>query len=168
MAPADTTAQTFSFEVVSCLVAALLKEGKTLGNTEFAMMEKVDKGTTNSGYQHRFRSVKARAKEINEKITTGEIDLGATPAKTTSKKAANGGGKKTTPASKRSMFDRSYKVASHMLTTNVEARSEAPGSVAENDEDDEEEEVKPKTPSKKVKVVKEEQPGGEDDDFVLQ
>lgn len=85
--------QTFSFEIVSCLLAALSESGATVGAKHYAMMAKIDGTKSQSGYEHMFRAVKARAKEINQQNANGGGENG-TPVKKT-KSAAS------TPASKR-------------------------------------------------------------------
>jgi hypothetical protein len=65
MANEKKTEQTFTFEVVSCLLAAMLEHGVILGNRHFSMMAQLDSSKTASGYEHTFRAAKARAKEIN-------------------------------------------------------------------------------------------------------
>lgn len=82
MAPSVATKdQTFSFEVVSCLLAILANSKVTLGDAHFALMEKYEGSTTKSGYQHRFRAVKARAKEINEEVMKAQSESDTTPVK---------------------------------------------------------------------------------------
>lgn len=129
-----------------------------MGATHFAMMEKIDGTTTKSGYEHRFRAVKARAKQINEQIEKGEIDVGATPVKANTKTKAGGGSKSGTPASKkRSVLQSDLTVKFHMLIHYAESRAEMAaeedGSCAQNEDDEEDE----KTPSKKIKIVKEDE-----------
>lgn len=85
--------KTFSFEIVACLLAALGNSSVTVGATHFALMEKYDGSTTKSGYEHRFRAVKARAKEINEQSG----DIKATPTKPKADASSNS----TTPAGSR-------------------------------------------------------------------
>ncbi|CZT17302.1 uncharacterized protein RCC_03136 [Ramularia collo-cygni] len=159
MAPTATTDQTFSFEIVSCLLASLLSSGVTVGAQHFALMAKMDGSTTKSGYEHRFRAVKARAKEINEQIAKGEINVDVTPVKS---KPKNGGGKSATPASsKRSEISFSVEInLTHMLIDKTERAEEPSAAESENascarDEDDEETKTPFKTPTKKPKVKQE-------------
>ena len=84
--------QTFSFEIVSCLLAAFSENGATVGAKHYAMMAKIDGTKSQSGYEHMFRAVKARAKEINQQISSDGLDAG-TPVKKTMSTAS-------TPASK--------------------------------------------------------------------
>jgi hypothetical protein len=77
MANEKKTEQTFTFEVVSCLLAAMLEHGVILGNRHFSMMAQLDSSKTASGYEHTFRAAKARAKEIN--ASKGGEDGVATP-----------------------------------------------------------------------------------------
>ncbi|SMY20566.1 unnamed protein product [Zymoseptoria tritici ST99CH_1A5] len=82
--------QVFTFEQMSCVIAALLEKGSTLSNPTFALMKAVENTKTVSGYEHWFRAAKARAKEINE--NRANLDT-ATPLKKTKAAAA------TTPKS---------------------------------------------------------------------
>lgn len=86
--------QTFSFDIVACLLAAMADSGTVVGAKQYALMAKIDGSKTASGYEHMFRAAKNRAKEINQQITKGEVDVG-----TPSGKAK--GGSKSTPASGR-------------------------------------------------------------------
>ena len=67
----DNSGKTFSFEEVSALLAAT---NVTIGATCYKVMAKIDKSRTESGYEHLFRDVKNRAKEIRAMIDNGEID----------------------------------------------------------------------------------------------
>lgn len=82
----DKTEQTFSFEVVSCLIAA---SGMTVGAKHYELMAKMDASRSACGYEHLFRAVKKRAAEINNGTET-------TPK---SDKKAKPGSKASTPAS---------------------------------------------------------------------
>jgi hypothetical protein len=93
--PADAT-KMFSAEVVATILAI---SGVTIGNKHYNIMAKLDETKTASGWDHHFRSVKGRAKEISEMIANGVFgDIGAaaapkpkTPAGSTKK---SGGGKR--------------------------------------------------------------------------
>lgn len=149
MAPSSKNDQTFSFEIVSCLLASLLSSGTIIGNTHFALMEKIDGSTTKSGYEHRFRAVKARAKEINDQVAKGGVAVAATPSK-----PKGGSAKTATPSGskKRSKFLPNCQYQPH-ANDGEESRSEtvsaAPSDNSGERNDDDEEETK--TPSKKVK-----------------
>lgn len=75
--PPKGEATTFSFEIVACLIAAMEKNGQILGNKHFAMMARLDGSRSESGFQHLFRAVKRRGKEIAESLD----DADATPKK---------------------------------------------------------------------------------------
>lgn len=79
------TESTFSFEVVSCLVAALNESGTTLSMKHYKLMAQVDKARSAGGYDHLFRAVKTRAREIRGLLASGELDAAAP----TPKKAGN-------------------------------------------------------------------------------
>ncbi|EME89470.1 uncharacterized protein MYCFIDRAFT_86380 [Pseudocercospora fijiensis CIRAD86] len=70
--PPTTNSPQFTFQIVSCLLAALSESGTTLGAKHYKIMAQIDGTKTASGYEHMFRAVKARAKEINEEIGRGE------------------------------------------------------------------------------------------------
>lgn len=80
--------QVFTFEEMACTIAAMEVSGVTLGNKVYDLMATMDGNRTASGYQHKFRAVKNRAKELAATLK-GES---ATPK---SKKSP----KKRTPAS---------------------------------------------------------------------
>ncbi|KAK5677533.1 hypothetical protein LTS10_010105 [Elasticomyces elasticus] len=86
----DTPANAaISFETAAVLVAAIEKDGTKLSMKHFQMMAELDGSRTKSSFEHEFRKIKQKAREIN-----GE----ETPAPTPRKKAASGtkrkGGKK--------------------------------------------------------------------------
>jgi len=91
---ANTSNQTFSFEVVACLLAAMAESGVTVGSKYYTVMSQIDPARSSSGYEHHFRKVKARAKEINDMIASGDIK----PAAVTPSKKGEGS-KAGTPAS---------------------------------------------------------------------
>ncbi|KAK4507224.1 hypothetical protein PRZ48_000959 [Zasmidium cellare] len=94
--------QTFSFEVVACLLAAIAESGTTVGNKHYALMAKIDGTKTQSGYEHMFRAAKNKAKDINDKLAKGELDVSTSPTKSgtpSGKGKGNGGSKAATLAS---------------------------------------------------------------------
>ena len=71
----DTMAsnETFSFDTVAVLVANLSKKGVTLGMKDYTQMAKLDGKRTASSFDHGFRKVKARARELLAEA--GEADV---------------------------------------------------------------------------------------------
>lgn len=57
--------KTFTFDTVACLVAALLESGQTLGTRHFEAMAKLDGERSASSFEHQFRPVKVRAKQLS-------------------------------------------------------------------------------------------------------
>lgn len=86
----------FSFETVAALVAALNSKGGTLGMKDYELMASLDGSRTASSFDHQFRKVKTRAKELLEGKKGGNDGAAGTPTK-------NGrvGSKSATPASGR-------------------------------------------------------------------
>lgn len=76
MAPKEAAGeQTFDFETMAVVLYAMLESGVTLGNNHYALMSAADsKGRTANSFQHSFRKVKNRAKELQ---ATKGSDLGA-------------------------------------------------------------------------------------------
>lgn len=97
------SAQTFSFDTVAVLVATIIENGGSLGAKEFKRMSALDGNRGEHGFNHMFRAVKARAKELSDQAKdSGEM----TPVKKT--KGAGGASAKTdeganTGAKKRGM-----------------------------------------------------------------
>ena len=81
--------QVFTFDTVAVLVAVLLKKGVTLSLKEYKLMSELDGKRGAGGFDHMFRKVKTRAKELNEKHDDGDGSPKPTPGRTTK-------GKKTT------------------------------------------------------------------------
>ncbi|KAM0718740.1 hypothetical protein Q7P37_005811 [Cladosporium fusiforme] len=80
----------FSFNEVSCLVAAMQSKGVVLGNKHYELMASLDDNRTSSSFEHKFRAVKARGKEL-------AVELGEGPGTPSAPKSA----KKATPGSKK-------------------------------------------------------------------
>lgn len=68
--------QTFSAETVACLLAVMEKAGVSVGLKHYELMAKLDGNRTKSSFEHQFRKVKARGKELQ-----GELSDVATPTK---------------------------------------------------------------------------------------
>ncbi|KAF2724925.1 hypothetical protein K431DRAFT_281398 [Polychaeton citri CBS 116435] len=64
---AEANKQTFSFECVAVIIAALTQKGGRANSKVFEVMNKVEGLKTLSGYEHQFRAVKQRAQEIAAK-----------------------------------------------------------------------------------------------------
>lgn len=153
--------QTFSFEVVACLLAAIAESGTTVGNKHYALMAKIDGTKTQSGYEHMFRAAKNKAKDINDKLAKGELDISTSPTKSgtpSGKGKGKGGSKAATPASggrKRGKPSCNIDRLSPILTS-ILGRKAASEADAEDDEE---------SPTKKTKAeVKAE--GSDDDEYV--
>lgn len=83
--------QGFTFETMACVLAVMEQKGATLGNKAYDLMASLDVKRSASSFQHQFREVKKRGKEL-------VADLGddnATPkAPKSAKKATLGTGRK--------------------------------------------------------------------------
>lgn len=89
----DTSTQSFSFDTVAVLVATIMANGGNLGAKEYKRMSALDGTRGEHGFNHMFREVKRRAKELNDQAqANGEL----TPA--TKPKAAPGSAKKKAEA----------------------------------------------------------------------
>jgi 3-oxoacyl-ACP reductase-like protein len=92
MAPKEKAdAQTFSFDEVACMIAALNTAGVILGAKHYGLMAKLDGTRTTSSFEHKFRAVKARGKELAAELSDGTA-VQATPKSKT--KTATSTGKK--------------------------------------------------------------------------
>ena len=105
----------FTFQEVACMVAAMEVKGVTLAGKVYDLMASLDGNKTASGYEHKFRAVKSRGKELAATLK-GEA---ATPK---SKKSPN----KRTPASSKKRDRTSYCCLSidhiHLLTSSASYR----------------------------------------------
>lgn len=81
--------QTFTFETMAVVLYAMLESGITLGGDHYKLMSAVDGKRTTDSFQHQFRKVKARAKELQTKAKAGDIAAPVTPGK---KRAGAGAG----------------------------------------------------------------------------
>jgi hypothetical protein len=73
--------QTFSFETMACVLAVMDAKGATLGTKAYELMATLDGNRSASAFQHQFRAVKHRGKELASDLT-GET---ATPTPKTPK-----------------------------------------------------------------------------------
>jgi hypothetical protein len=93
MAPKEKAeAQTFTFDEVACMIAAMNTAGVVLGAKHYGLMAKLDGTRTTSSFEHKFRAVKARGKELATELNDGTA-VQKTP-KSTTKKTATSTGKK--------------------------------------------------------------------------
>jgi len=99
---AKETPTTLPFDTVASLIATLEKEGTIIGKKHYATMAALDANAgmhTLSSFDHQFRQVKARAKELL--AMAGDVSTAsATPSSTS--KAGKGGKAKASGSSKRS------------------------------------------------------------------
>jgi hypothetical protein len=92
MAPKEKAeAQTFTFQEVACMIAAMNAGGVSLGGKHYSLMAKLDGERTASGFEHKFRAVKTRGKELAAELN----DETSTPkAAKSTKKTTTSTGKK--------------------------------------------------------------------------
>lgn len=138
MAPKEKAeAQTFTFHEVACMIAAMNAGGVTLGQKHYSLMAKLDGERTASGFEHKFRAVKARGKDLATELN----DEASTPKTTKS-------AKKTTTSTGKKRGSESYLIRILLdLTNNIR--------LAEKDIENFDDDAVPQTPSKKTKVKKE-------------
>lgn len=74
----DLSSKTFSGEVLATILAA---SNTIIGGKHYEVMAKLDSSKTASSWEHTFRPIKARAKEITTMMEKGELGGTATPAK---------------------------------------------------------------------------------------
>ncbi|EMC93244.1 hypothetical protein BAUCODRAFT_26568 [Baudoinia panamericana UAMH 10762] len=125
---ANGATQTFDFETMAALTCALSESGIILGTKHYKIMSQVLGGKpTESALEHQFRKVKARAKEMSDKLAA-EGGLPATPAK---KPKTAGSGKKG-------------------------AKGKRVAEINDGDDEELKDKVESESPTKKVKVKAEE------------
>jgi len=92
MAPKEKAdAQTFTFETMACVLAVMEAKGATLGNKAYDLMSELDGKRSASSFQHQFRAVKNRGKELGAALGD-DAPTAKTPKST--KKAPTSTGKK--------------------------------------------------------------------------
>jgi hypothetical protein len=95
MAPKEKAeAQTFTFQEVACMIAAMNAGGVSLGNRHYSLMAKLDGERTACGFEHKFRAVKSRGKELATELNDETATLKATksarkPTTSTGKKRSS-------------------------------------------------------------------------------
>lgn len=125
----DNGSKPISSDVAACIIAVLNESNVTIGAKHYKLMQKVD-GKTESTYDHMFRPIKAKAKQISEVIKKGELgDISATPVKKASgdgngNAAANGEKKK---GGKRGKYFRSSALFVHVLMTLIARKAKSEG-----------------------------------------
>jgi hypothetical protein len=77
----NAEAQTFSFETMACILAVMDAKGATLGTKAYELMATLDGNRSASAFQHQFRAVRHRGKELASDLS-GET---ATPTPKTPK-----------------------------------------------------------------------------------
>lgn len=126
MAPKkDNSNKTFSFDEVAAMLAA---SNITIGAAHYKVMAKISGSRTESGFEHLFREVKARAKEIRTMMENGEMgDLGTkTPAKRSKSPTGASTGKKTGSGTKKGEFSL-RRSSSKILLTDSRSQSSLGG-----------------------------------------
>jgi hypothetical protein len=90
--------QTFDFETMAVVLYAMAESGVTLGTKHYEMMSAMDGKRGAHGFQHQFRKVKARAKELGEMAAKAGSEGGGgglTPVVKSRGKGAGGSAKKS-------------------------------------------------------------------------
>lgn len=86
----------FSFETMAVVLYCVLESGVVLGDKHYQLMSALDGTRSANAFNHQFRKVKARAKELKQQADNGGTATGSTPVKG---KARGRGSKSATPAS---------------------------------------------------------------------
>ena len=80
---AAPAAKDFDFETVAVVVCCMLENGITLGMKQYQLMATLSGNRTASSFDHQFRKVKARARELQQGLkatpTTSTDDAPTTP-----------------------------------------------------------------------------------------
>lgn len=136
-------AQTFSFETMACVLAVMDGKGATLGTKAYELMATLDGNRSASAFQHQFRAVKHRGKELAAEL--GNDNANPKTPKSAKKPA-------TTSTKKRnSMFHTLAILPPFHHQLNVQFTEK----ITEDDDNDNDEKPVSVTPSKKTKVKKE-------------
>ncbi|KAF4552321.1 Hypothetical protein D9617_10g073020 [Elsinoe fawcettii] len=69
---ADEKKPDFSFETVAVLCASILASGGSIGGKSYDMMSALDGKRTANSFQHQFRNVLKRARELKEQMDSEE------------------------------------------------------------------------------------------------
>ena len=93
MAPKDKADAQFTFETIACALAVMDSKGSSLGNKAYELMSKLDGKRSASSFEHQFRAVKARAKELAAELSNESAN--ATTPKSAKKAPASAGKKRS-------------------------------------------------------------------------
>lgn len=63
--------RSFTFETMACVLAVLESKGATLSGKAYDLMAQLDGKRTTAAFQHQFRAVKTRAKELAAQLDGG-------------------------------------------------------------------------------------------------
>lgn len=87
-----TNTQTFDFETMAVVLYAMLEASVTLGDRHYQMMsDAVDGARGKDGFNHQFRRVKARARELQMTAKTRGGGVAVPKVKAGGRKAGAGG-----------------------------------------------------------------------------
>ncbi|KXS97157.1 hypothetical protein AC578_3063 [Pseudocercospora eumusae] len=64
--------QTFTFETMAVVLYCVLESGITLGDKHYQLMSALDGHRSANAFNHQFRKVKARAKELKQRAGGGK------------------------------------------------------------------------------------------------
>ncbi|WPG97405.1 Hypothetical protein R9X50_00018000 [Acrodontium crateriforme] len=130
---------TISIDTAAVLVALLNKNKVKLGMKEYKVMSELDGNKGPGGFDHLFRPIKARAKDIMEKLDDGAS---------------------ATPVVKSCVTDKSPGSAKRGKVDSTKTKGPAKGKAKKQeafDDDDSDDDVEA-TPTKKIKIQKEVRP----------
>jgi hypothetical protein len=150
MPPKDKAeAQSFSFETMACVLAVMDAKGATLGTKAYELMATLDGNRSSSAFQHQFRAVKHRGKELASQLGSDT----ATPTPKTPKTPKTAKKPTTASAKKRnSMFDVLARLRCGQITN---PHFHSADKTANEGDDDDEDKVTSETPSKRTRIKKE-------------
>lgn len=92
--PPKADPDSFDFETMAVVLYAMLESGTVLGSPHYEMMASVSGSRTKSSFEHQFRKVKARAKELQEQVKSGALPAGAGAAPKGPPRTPGGSGRK--------------------------------------------------------------------------
>lgn len=119
----DNSSKTFSFDDVAYLVAKLDAAKIGLGNKDYQIMAKLNGTRSEHGYQHLFRAVKARGREIVPMINDGDVSaIKGSPAKSPAAGKAKAGGNGEKKGAKRGKLSSPGVIFEYPLTMTQAAR----------------------------------------------
>lgn len=115
--------KSISTEAVAVLCAAVLANGGTIGGTQYKMMSAVDGKRTASSFEHQFRAIIKRAREIKDTMgTTGvqPVTPKASRSRSTTQSSRSGG-------KKRGLLSRCHFTSTSMLTCHRRVQEDGGG-----------------------------------------